>query len=293
MIPDFPGISSRFCAEFLSFLVVMRERLNLPPAWDGNLWICGHLGRARPVHRHAELEFNLVTQGEGTYLLANRRYRIGRGDLLWLFPGQEHVLVEESADFQMWVGVFRPRMVRRVATDPGSRVLGLADPPGEYCRRLGRGDLDRLVGLLTEVEATRDRPALFNTGSAYALMATWRAFEGAVDVPVGDVHPAVEKAARLIRSDPGVLRLGELARRSGLSPSRLSRLFKGQTGITWVDFRNRERIKRFLHAYGSGQRRNVIDAALQAGFGSYPQFHRVFRRVMGCTLASHRRRSVK
>jgi len=268
----------------------VQARLNLPPAWDGNLWRCGHLGRARPVHRHAELEFNLVIQGAGTYLLANRRYQIGRGDLLWLFPGQEHVLVEETADFAMWVGVFRPRLVRRIATDPGARVLRLAEPPGEYCRRLGRGDLDRLVGLFAEVEATRDRVGLFNTGSAYALLATWRAFEGAVDVPVREVHPAVEKAARLIRSDPGTLRLDELARRSGLSPSRLSRLFKRQTGISWVDFRNRERIKRFLGLYGSGQRRNVLDTALQAGFGSYPQFHRVFQRVMGCTPAFHRKR---
>ncbi len=271
----------------------MRQRLNLPPSWDGNLWQCGHLGRARPAHRHAELEFNLVTQGSGTYLLANRRYRIGRGDLLWLFPGQEHVLVGETADFEMWVGVFRPRMVQRVATDSGTRVLRLADPPGEYCRRLSRDDLDRLVGLFAEVAGTRSCLGLFNTGSAYALLATWRAFEGAVDVSVGDVHPAVEKAARLIRSDPGALRLVELARRSGLSPSRLSRLFKRQTGIAWVDFRNRERIKRFLNMYGAGQRHNVLEAALEAGFGSYPQFHRVFRRVMGCTPAFHRKKTGK
>ena len=110
---------------------------------------------------------------------------------------------------------------------------------------------------------------------------------------MGDVHPAVEKAARLIRSDPGALRLVELARRSGLSPSRLSRLFKRQTGIAWVDFRNRERIKRFLNMYGAGQRHNVLEAALEAGFGSYPQFHRVFRRVMGCTPAFHRKKTGK
>jgi AraC-like DNA-binding protein len=34
----------------------------------------------------------------------------------------------------------------------------------------------------------------------------------------------------------------------------------------------------------------MLDAALEAGFGSYPQFHRVFKRVIGCSPGSYRRR---
>ena len=52
------------------------------------------------MHRHAELEFNLVTQGAGLYLLANRKYQIRRGDLLWLFPAQEHVLIGQTTRFR-------------------------------------------------------------------------------------------------------------------------------------------------------------------------------------------------
>lgn len=268
----------------------MRQDLNLPPKWDGNLWHCRSVGRVRATHRHAELEFNLVTRGAGTYLLANRRYRILRGDLLWLFPAQEHVLVGQTPDFEMWIGVFKPAVVRRIAADPGARVLRQADPAGEYCRRLGLAALARLEELYAEVAAARDARGLFNAGLDYALMATWRQFEGAVDVPLTDVHPAVEKAARLVRGEAATMGLDELARRAGLSASRLSRLFKRQTGVTWVDFRNRERIKRFLQLYGAGQRRTMLDAALQAGFGSYPQFHRVFRRVVGCAPGVYRRR---
>jgi AraC-like DNA-binding protein len=40
-------------------------------------------------------------------------------------------------------------------------------------------------------------------------------------------------------------------------------------------------VERFLDIYGTGQRRTMLDAALEAGFGSYPQFHRVFKRMMG------------
>ncbi|HKW31159.1 MAG TPA: AraC family transcriptional regulator [Verrucomicrobiae bacterium] len=266
----------------------MLQQLKLPAGLDGHLWHYRNLGRTHALHRHAELEFNLVTQGTGLYLLANRKYRIHRGDLLWLFPAQEHVLVEQTLDFEMWIGVFKPRLVRRMATDAAAKVLRQADPAGEYCRRLPRHVLSQLEELFSEIATTQARPGLFNAGLSYALLKAWQYFEHAADVPVHDVHPAVEKAARLIRDQPGPLSLNELARRSGLSPARLSRLFKQQTGVALVDFRNRQRIERFLQLYGTGQRLTMLDAALEAGFGSYPQFHRVFRRVLGCSPGRYR-----
>lgn len=268
----------------------MRQQLKLPADLGGNLWHYRHHGRANAMHHHAELEFNLVTQGRGLYLLANRKYQIRRGDLLWLFPAQEHVLIEQSGDFEMWIGVAKPKTVRRIATDAGATVLRQANPVGEYCRRLPQPALTRLETLLAEIAATRGQPGLFNAGLNYALLAAWRQFEHAADVPVHDVHPAVERAARLIRDETTTLSLEELARRAGLSPTRLSRLFKQQTGVALVDFRNRQRIESFLRLYGTGQRLTMLDAALAAGFGSYPQFHRVFKRVIGCSPGSYRRR---
>ena len=286
-----PGGASHFVRALLSFFVVMRQQLHLPPAWDGDLWHYRQQGRTNAMHHHAELEFNLVTQGAGLYLLDNRRYRIRRGDLLWLFPAQEHVLVEQTPDFEMWIGVFKPRAVRRIAADANVQVLRQANPAGEYCRRLPQGALARLAGLFAEVAVAHNQPGLFNAGLGYTLLSAWQHFEHAADVPVHDVHPAVEKAARLIQDETTTLGLDELARRSGLSPTRLSRLFKQQTGVALVDFRNRQRIERFLHFYGIGQRRTMLDAALEAGFGSYPQFHRVFKRVMGRSPGKYRRQS--
>ena len=270
----------------------MRQALELPKALAGQLWHYRNLGRANAMHRHAELEFNLVTRGSGRYLLENRRYQIRRGDLLWLFPAQEHVLIEQTLDFEMWIGVGKPGLVRRLATDPGTAVLRRSDPPGDYCRRLPLPGLARLERLFSEIVAAQDRPGLFNAGLAYALLSAWREFEQAAEVPVHDVHPAVEKAARLIRDDATGLKLDALARQSGLSPHRLSRLFKEQTGIALVDFRNRQRVERFLAIYGAGQRHTMLDAALEAGFGSYPQFHRVFKRLTGHSPREHPTRRI-
>ncbi|HEX3626718.1 MAG TPA: AraC family transcriptional regulator [Verrucomicrobiae bacterium] len=267
----------------------MRQRLDLPKDLNGNLWHYRNLGRTHAMHRHAELEFNLVTQGGGLYLLENRKYDIRPGDLLWLFSAQEHLLIEQTLDFEMWIGVFKPQAVRQSATDANAAILRQSNPAGEFCRRLSQRDRTRLEELFAEIVASQSDAGLFNAGLNYALLAAWRHFQRAADVPVHDVHPAVERAARLIRNEDSGLNLDELARRSGLSAHRLSRLFKRQTGVTLVDFRNRQRIENFLQLYGAGQRCTMLDAALESGFGSYAQFHRVFKEVTGRSPREYRR----
>jgi AraC-like DNA-binding protein len=61
----------------------------------------------------------------------------------------------------------------------------------------------------------------------------------------------------------------------------LAKHFRREVGVSLLDYRNRLRIERFLElARESG---NLLQAALDAGFGSYAQFHRVFRQQIGVT----------
>jgi AraC-like DNA-binding protein len=93
------------------------------------------------------------------------------------------------------------------------------------------------------------------------------------------LHPIVSKAVQLLARDPSAG--GEaLARHVGLSLSRLARVFKAEMGMSLVEYRNRLRLERFfvlVDARGS----NLLQAALASGFGSYAQFHRVFRALKG------------
>ncbi len=122
---------------------------------------------------------------------------------------------------------------------------------------------------------------LFNVGLSYLLLGAWQAFADSDDVVGGDVHPAVDRVARLLHANPGAGHLADLARTVGLSPSHLSRLFKMQMGLSISRFRNQQRLQRFLRLYGNGRRTTALAAAHQAGFGSYAQFYRVFRQEAG------------
>ena len=123
-----------------------------------------------------------------------------------------------------------------------------------------------------------------SAGLAYLLTTAWaeHAAADALDPAGRAVHPAVKEAARLLRDVPAAVqwKLPELAGRAGLSPSRLSRLFKAETGVPLVEFRQRRQLDRFLAIYDGGASK-LLPAALSAGFGSYPQFYRVHRRLLG------------
>lgn len=267
---------------FLSFLA-MFEDLGLREGIDG--WVVRHTaGTLHPrSHRHAELELNLVVRGTASYLMKDRRYDLSAGTLTWLFPDQEHVLVDESADHALWWAVFRPSAVARIATAPHARPLLGRDPVGRYSRRLDRQRVQRLGALFGELrQAGTVDDTLFNAGLSYLLALAWRAFLDSSDV-VGDreVHPAVDTVARLLQADPGAGDLTDLARIAGLSPSHLSRLFTTQMGLSISRFRNQQRLDRFMHLYRHGGGTTALAAAHEAGFGSYAQFHRVFRRETG------------
>ena len=230
------------------------------------------------AHRHAELELNLVLRGTASYLLGERRYELTPGTVTWLFPGQDHVLVDESAEHELWWAVFRPSLVRRTVSGP----LLQRDPPGAFSRRLDALRVARLDALLDDLRDADD--ALLNAGLPYLLVSAWQAFLRSQDAVAGAaVHPAVQTVAHRLQADPNAGGLGELARAAGLSPSHLSRLFKAQTGVSLTRFRNQRRLERFHRLYGQGRRTTALAAALEAGFGSYAQFYRVVRDETGRT----------
>jgi AraC-like DNA-binding protein len=260
-----------------------KQKLPIPEVLDGNLW--RHAFSAPPErreHRHDEPELNLVLAGSGAYLVDGRRYDLGPGSLVWLLPQQSHLLVDESPDLAMWIGVFRRAMLRRLVTRGGPRPILAGRPEGAFCHLLAESAAEELDALIARVAGHAADPPLFNAALAFVALAAWRLHEQADQSPLGaEVHPAVERAARFLRADPAHTEFDDLARRVGLSLSRLSRLFKQQTGVPLVTFRQRQRLRRFTELYGRGRRRTLTEAALEAGFGSYPQFHRVFKQAYG------------
>jgi AraC-like DNA-binding protein len=97
----------------------------------------------------------------------------------------------------------------------------------------------------------------------------------------GDRGPVVARVLAAVNRDP-LVSARSLAKEMSISAGHVTRLFRTEMGMSLVEYRNRLRIQRFFGLVEKGGD-NLLAAALSAGFGSYAQFHRVFRRVVGTT----------
>jgi AraC-like DNA-binding protein len=252
----------------------------------------GHENR----HVHAELEMHLVTHGQCVFLLGEHRIEADRGTLLWVPPRREHTILDPSPSFRRWMLLTRPRLVRRVLPPDDVQLLLGRGARGQDAPALGRS-LDAkathaLVQQFDEASRTgREHFALHNATMGHLLARAFSAYASADGRPTSSIlHPAVAAAIRLLRAGDDVGSRADVARRCGISEWHLSKLFHEQVGVSLLDFRSRCRLERFLELYGDGRGVKMTSVALEAGFGSYPQFHRVFRERMGCAPAEHARR---
>ncbi len=285
----------------------MLEDLHLRRPYDGFIFLAESV-RNPPMlnpHRHVELELNLVVGGEIRYVVEDRSYHFPSGTLLWLFPGQVHQLVDRSPDAAYYVSVFRPSEVKKVGADsryaglsgdfpPQKGVLHLRPPAGAFellrqmMAELCAGGMDADVlnreagfGLTPGFHFEHSDPAGLNAGLQHLLMCSWRIGEG--NTPrdaVPSLHPGVRRALEQIRTSDPPPRLEELAPRCGVSASTLSRLFRAQMGIPLNRYRNSVMLSRFMEHMARGKP-TILESVHAAGFGSYAQFHRVFRQAYG------------
>lgn len=97
----------------------------------------------------------------------------------------------------------------------------------------------------------------------------------------------VETAREVLVEDPVSLGLVDVARRVGVSPHYLSRVFRRETGETLTRFRNRLRVRRALDRIEGGEN-NLARLAADLGFSDHAHLTRTVRDEVGHTPSAVR-----
>jgi AraC-like DNA-binding protein len=287
----------------------MKENLKIKRGYAGFLYLA-ESARNPPTmrsHHHVELELNLVVRGTISYVVGGRRHTFCRRTLLWLYPTQEHQLVERSNDAQYYVAVFTPAFVARLCqgdTYAGLRRSGIAADGVRHVQLdpeafdLARTVMDTLMvgapaadilnrelgfGVNSKFHYEHYDPMALNAGLQYLLLFCWRCQRrGRASVSGVALHPGVRKALELLSGSPEEMGAARLAVQCGMSEAHLSRLFARQMGMPLNRYRNSIRLRRFFDYYRSPVQKTMLESMYAAGFGSYAQFHRVFTDAYGC-----------
>ncbi|MDC7241683.1 MAG: helix-turn-helix transcriptional regulator [Spirochaetales bacterium] len=269
------------------------ENLRIPAGRSGSIRKFSDYRGSRVYrqHNHRELELNLVMGGTLEYIIRGEKVTLEEGSILWLFPGQRHGAARFSENFDMLIALFTPQLVQSACAVPDHRLLA-ENPESVLIKRLDSEEHRKLIDLFSDIREQADEKELYNTGLEYALLRTWQSYEQAeVNRQNKKLHPSVLKMISLMtasrRPNP------ELAVESGISYSRLSHLFKEQTGQSMGEFRDRLQVEHCCELLQKAPYRTIWNCADEAGFGSYAQFYRVFRKITGKSPGSYRREEIR
>jgi AraC-like DNA-binding protein len=289
----------------------MFEHLRFPAGWPGVVWSgYGVSNRQAPQasHHHDALESNIVLSGSMTYMVGGHRLEVKHGSLLWLLPGHEHTLIGNTRDFRVWVCLWSPELFHRPEYARLLAQLAASKIAGAALQRISRRWLQALAAACSLLAGggptdprhpglvTGDQRAVV-TGLAWLLEVHRAAWDepslepAAQDASAQALHPAVQTALAALRAGGGRAGLDSLARTAGLSATRLSHLIRRQTGLTLPGWRNRFRLERANELLQNG-RLELRDIALESGFGSYSQFHRIYVQAYGRGPRRHRLETV-
>jgi methylphosphotriester-DNA--protein-cysteine methyltransferase len=286
----------------------MWQSLKLRKVYDGFLFLADASRNLQRIdsHCHDELELNLIVRGTATYVVNGQRFTFSPRTLLWMFPQQEHQLVNRSDNVQFYVAVFKPSLITRscrTATYAGlKRETGKQD--GVMSTLLSPEIFDLVQKTMVTVmrgglepdllnrEAgfgpgsgfvfEHNDPDALNAGLRYLLLLCWRIqLEGKSAAGATILHPAVRRSLKLLSEDITERNLGELAIACGVSKSYLSRTFHRQIGVPLNRYRSSLRLARFFDEYRQPDQKNMTEAVYAAGFGSYAQFYKVFTQAYG------------
>lgn len=286
----------------------MLQDLKIDPVYDGFLFLAESARNPPSLrsHHHVELELNLVARGTIAYVAGGERFTFGPRSLLWMFPAQEHQLVDRTNDAQYYVAVFKPDLIARSCHTPayqglkrrnaerGKVLHTVVDPKTfGFLRSLmdhimeGSLDPDLLnreagFGVGSDFRYRHNDPDALNAGLHHLLLLGWRLQQsGTKKQPPVSLHPAVSKAIELLSDDKWEGSQRQLARQCGLSSAHFSRIFTGQIGVPLNRYRNSLRLARFWEHYRKPAQPTILEAVYAAGFGSYAQFYKIFTEAYG------------
>lgn len=245
----------------------------LPPSAPADAYVWKYtpvIGGRRPRHIHVEPELNLIAHGSASFGVGETIVRVSAGELIGFPAGQDHALLDASPDLFLFAIGVTPSLatdVLRDASGGASVPLHLRLPAHEFepLIRHAEACVDRLgmeqpcAELWERVHALGQRTKLGRNGT---------------------MHVLTRRALCAIDESPE-LGLEQLAKQLRVNASEVSRYFHRDLGMTFVRYRARLRLLRFIHLVDQG-RGNWLRAANAAGFGSYSQCHRTFQSEFGC-----------
>lgn len=252
----------------------------------------------RKPHWHAQVEVNFIIKGWAHYKMSGHEVMFNEGDLALFWGGQPHYL-DKSSDDLVYAGghlplvhFFRLRLPQGVQARlmQGATLVTSetdASDPINFARwnDYGRsGDLMKASVAVDELLLRIERIRF----AQYSLLP-----DGCVTREAGEydhhTSPIVVRICEFIadnfREDIDSI---DIAVAADVHPKYAMTVFKKSTGMTLNDYVNLLRLS-YAQALLMRDEANVLQVAMESGFGSLSAFNKSFRKIAGTSPSDFRR----
>ena len=254
------------------------------------------------LHSHEFSELFIILGGRGTHVAEGYEHPVAAGDVFFLQPGQEHYLkdTEDSRGYCVMFDADRlPLPSSELRKLPGYQAVFILEPSHRRRHefrshlRLRRNQLAHLERLVKAMErecidkASGYSPMLF--GQLVELIVFLARHYAKIEAKEGRALLLLGGILGELESDCSRLwRLEEIVRRSGMSASYLSRVFREATGYTPIEYLIQMRVRKAMELLRSTSS-SVTEIAASVGFTDANYFSRRFKTVAGVSPTSYRK----
>ncbi|TLS49518.1 helix-turn-helix domain-containing protein [Paenibacillus antri] len=237
-------------------------------------------------HAHDGYELYYLFEGERDYFIRDRTYRVRAGEFVFIEKGELHRTLDTGVpDHERVVLNFAETAMGTFPLPTESGVFRL--PPQERWKgeALAREMIDESRG------AAPGRDAMLEALLRQLLLLVFRA---AAERPVDEAAPSAvhrtmsEVAAYVGERYAEPLLLKDVAERFFVSPYYLSRKFKACTGFGFAEYVQLVRVREAQRLLRETNLK-MIDIAERIGIGPAAQFHKLFKKVCGCSPLQYRK----
>lgn len=251
------------------------------------------------LHYHHCVELGICLQGRGTTYVDNRKYSYSAGDLQVMPAGIPHLSMAEKGVPTEWFwisfdplkilkesGIHHIDLLEDMASNSYSGIFHPWEHPelSEIIYKLRDVPLDQ--GVETDIACT------FLAGQLLQECARIGDADR-TEQPLTDSSVKLMPAVLYIRqnyANKDLMREERIAASCNMSISHFRAVFKRETGLTVRDFIIQTRLVMAAHLLRNTNH-NVIDIALESGFGQISCFNRIFHREFGETPTAFRKKS--
>ncbi len=231
-----------------------------------------------PQRTIPDLQLIFIVKGHFEYNQGDQSVSAGRGDVLWIEPGQVHTLCHMDSHSTGTISGIHLELIPTGSWTAGDYRLSQA--PERVTQANDSAYLGERFRRMAQVFGNYlpQRDLLLSTMArevVLLLLGHWQ------QPATANLSPRMAEMLHFIRANlQGSLSRQQLALAFGVSPEHINLLFRRELGTTPSAVINRERVMlayRLIHEQG----KSVKEAAYAAGYQDPFYFSRVFKRILG------------